>query len=90
MDKIITLKYHHDSGHGWISCKKSLIILLGISDRISSYSYENGSSVYLEEDVDAPMLIESLHNMDIDYKVVTLRQSKKSSPIRGYNIFQEY
>jgi len=48
-----TIQYHHDAGHGWIKVKRSDLRLLNVENKISSYSYQSGDIVYLEEDRDA-------------------------------------
>ena len=47
-----------DPGHGWLRVPK--VEIEPIKDKISSYSYENGKYVYLEEDCDAGVFM--LHN----------------------------
>ena len=42
-----------DAGHEWLAVKKSELVELGIADKISAYSYEKGSTAYLEGDCDA-------------------------------------
>ena len=34
--------FFSDPGHGWIRVKKTLLEALGIAERITPYSYENG------------------------------------------------
>ena len=42
-----------DPGHGWMCVTRSEIIRLGLSEKISRFSYQKGELVYLEEDCDA-------------------------------------
>ena len=58
------LIFHTDPGHGWIECPFHLINKLGILGKISKYSYisRDKSKVYLEEDCDANLLVETLKN----------------------------
>ena len=42
-----------DAGHEWLAVKLSYVVSLGIKDKISSYSYVKGNTVYLEGDCDA-------------------------------------
>lgn len=49
------LTFHHDAGHGWLAVPFSLI--LPILHEVSSFSYYNGSFVYLEEDCDLSLFI---------------------------------
>lgn len=43
---------HYDAGHGWLQVPRSDLVALNISDKITSYSYQKGSDVFLEEDAD--------------------------------------
>ena len=47
-----TFNLYYDPGHAWLEVPKTLIKELGITNKISSFSYENGENVYLEEDCD--------------------------------------
>lgn len=48
----MTYTFYTDPGHGWLQVPKSELIELGVADRISSYSYQELDTVYLEEDCD--------------------------------------
>ena len=52
-----TYIWAQDSGHAWLAVKRKELDVLGIADLITSCSYVKGSTVYLEEDVDAPCFI---------------------------------
>jgi len=55
------LRFISDPGHGWVEIPKGLLTTLGISPaRISTYSYQNDTHIYLEEDCDAGVVIEAL------------------------------
>lgn len=45
-----------DSGHSWGKVEVSLLNKLGITDKITPYSYWGGSYAYLEEDCDLSLL----------------------------------
>ena len=47
-----TFTYYTDPGHGWVEVSRSLLHELGIADKITSYSYQRGEDVFLEEDCD--------------------------------------
>ncbi len=47
------LKFHNDQGHGWLEVPVRDLTTLGVADDISSSSYQDETSAYLEEDVDA-------------------------------------
>lgn len=52
--------FHSDAGHGWLAVDREELVELRIADQISSYSYQRGSTVYLEEDCDASTFINAL------------------------------
>lgn len=91
MAKVINLRYHHDSGHGWIAVKSKLINDLNLADKITSFSYMKGKTVYLEEDCDASIFIEALKNNNIDYimkESFASCSTRNRSPIRGYQSYR--
>jgi hypothetical protein len=45
--------FHTDSGHGWLQVPRRLLVELGILGEITDFSYQDGDSVFLEEDCDA-------------------------------------
>lgn len=49
-----TLNFHADPAHGWLEVSRADIETLGIADKISPYSYQQGNRIFLEEDCDAP------------------------------------
>lgn len=59
-------RYYHDASHGWLEVEHEALLALGIPDKISEYSYMNGSKVYLEEDADMGMF---LHALKDQYKI---------------------
>jgi hypothetical protein len=48
----MTYKFHIDPGHGWLEVPMAELEELGIADHISSCSYRDGDTAYLEEDCD--------------------------------------
>lgn len=84
--KSISLQNFSDPSHGWLKVKKTLLSKLNIHNKISRYSYIRGDYAYLEEDCDAPILIDTLTAMGINVKI-THNYANKSSKIRSY---QEY
>lgn len=49
-----------DPGHSWIKTTHKKLRELGIHLKISSYSYQRGEAVYLEEDADYGHLIDAV------------------------------
>ncbi len=84
--KTLTLFFHRDAGHGWLAAKRSLLLRLGLLQKVTPYSYERGGTVYLEEDLDAGLLISHLKKTGQDY-VVTIGKHFDRSPIRSYRGF---
>jgi hypothetical protein len=46
MTKSITLLVFSDPGHGWVRFSKTRLAELGIADKISMYSYQNGNNAF--------------------------------------------
>jgi len=81
------IKFYEDPGHGWGAVKRSLLIELGIADKITQFSYQNGDTVYLEEDCDLGLFIDTLRSKgeSVDYKK---RTYYNRCPIRSYERYQ--
>ena len=56
----ILRKFYFDSGHGWLEVNYQELIDLGITKRITNWSYRDGEKVYLEEDIDAGTYIDAV------------------------------
>ena len=83
-EKLITLKFYGDPGHGWVAVKRKMLYDLGIAGKISYYSYEKGQTVYLEEDKDLATLLDALGERGIGVKFKE-KHTNRYSPIRNYN-----
>ena len=53
------LKFFEDPGHGWLEVPIAQVAALGITNKISAYSYRKGTMAYLEEDCDASVFLEA-------------------------------
>ena len=85
--KEIKIKVFGDSGHAWARFPKARLVKLGIADKITPFSYQNGANAFLEEDCDLATLINTLQAQGFKVKfeeTYTNRQSK----IRGYCSYQ--
>jgi hypothetical protein len=85
--KEVTLKHHSDSAHGWLEVSKSMA-RLHLREKylqISCFSFMRGKTLYLEEDSDAPLLIEAMREAGINIKFEEL--DTEDSPIRQYDGF---
>jgi hypothetical protein len=85
--KTIYYTYHTDPGHGWLEVGVDELILLGIGDKISSYSYINGGKAYLEEDCDMGLFIRTMEAKGIEVKLAHINEPTKDSIIRSYRRF---
>lgn len=87
MSKQITIKVFEDPGHGWARFPKARLVRLGIADKISSYSYQNGANAFLEEDCDLGVLIGALKERGYEIKF-SESHTNKQSKIRGYDYYR--
>jgi len=80
--QVIKVKYYHDAGHGWLAVKRKLLAESGLENEISSFSYQKGQTVYLEEDCDAykfeKVMKEKGYTFEIEHRHC------ERSPIRSY------
>jgi len=59
--------FFNDPGHGWLEVPRREIVLLGIADQITGFSYVNRDMVYLEEDQDMSTFVKAwfaAHRLD--------------------------
>lgn len=78
------MKWHIDSGHGWLEVNKSMLVKLGIEKMISGYSYQKGSKAYLEEDCDAGIFFEAYYKDKEWYKQENLKRDSQLIPEKVY------
>lgn len=83
-EKLITLKFYTDPGHGWVAVKRKMLYDLGIAGKISYFSFEKGQTVYLEEDKDLATLLDALGERGFGVKL-NEKHTDGLSPIRSYN-----
>ena len=76
------LTFYADPGHGWLEVERSDLDALGISDKISRYSYSKGEKAYLEEDCDAGLFLDSAKNQGWTINIKETYQ--ENTPIRNY------
>ena len=84
-----TLKHFVDPGHGWYRVSRELLFRMDLLDKISSFSYQKGNWVYLEEDVDASIFFKRYKELFGELQIrVTTNISENMSSIRYYQPFQ--
>jgi hypothetical protein len=55
-----SLTFYADAGHGWLKVKKTELVRLGISEKITAYSYQFKEWAYLEEDCDLSAFVDAI------------------------------
>ena len=85
MEKV-TKRFFSDAGHGWLSVKMVELDELNIRDKITAYSYLNGKSAYLEEDVDMSIYIKAMEAKGFEVEL-DVRDHGNRSRIRRYEPF---
>ena len=80
------LTFYADPGHGWLEVDRSDLDALGISDKVSRYSYSKGGKAYLEEDCDAGLFIETAKENGWTINIQEMYQ--ENTPIRNYQHFE--
>lgn len=83
----IKLISYTDPSHGWLRVPLKMLAKLGIADKISPFSYVRTVYAYLEEDLDAPLFLETLKNSGKTVKFVE-RNTNRVSRIRNYTPYQ--
>ena len=66
---------------------KSKLVTLGISDKISTYSYQKGENAFLEEDCDLSVLISALRVRGYEIKF-NESHTNRQSKIRSYSTYK--
>lgn len=76
-----------DSSHGWAEVKLSELDRLGITQKISRYSYVKGETAFLEEDCDLAVYLDALRAAG---EAFTFEEHHTigDSFIRGYNAYR--
>jgi hypothetical protein len=82
--------FYSDSGHGWLKVPFKDLVKLNIANKISSYSYEKGEFIYLEEDGDLSTFIKAHGNDWKDKLVIKEHHTNRRSKIRSYYSFNSW
>jgi len=76
-----------DSGHSWLEVDFNELVKLGIHKKITAWSYIKGDRVYLEEDCDAPLYLQTKKDQTGEVTEYVEITSDYNSPIRSYNAY---
>lgn len=79
--------FFSDPSHGWLKVPRTLLIKLGITNQITQYSYQKKEFVYLEEDQDLTLFLQTMKKSNLNFQILNMKQSNKSSKIRLYERF---
>ena len=80
--------FHTDPSHGWLAVKLSELVRLGIDGKISSFSYENKGTVYLEEDCDMQKFVDAKEARNEDFLSPHTKHVDYCHPIRSYKPYK--
>jgi hypothetical protein len=78
-----TYNVYSDPSHSWVRVPRDVLNKLNISEFITSFSYQRGEHVYLEEDFDLSTFVDACkrNNKEVKFRYF---DSLKSSKIRSY------
>ena len=69
----ISFTFHEDAGHGWLAVDVVTAADIGLTpEDFSNCSYRLGSTLYLEEDCDAPLFATNWRNLGREFKTKTI------------------
>jgi hypothetical protein len=71
----MTYRFITDPGHGWLEVPRAELDSLGITHKISAYSYQRGELAYLEE--------------DCDFAVFHAAKAARAEPVKYTELYQE-
>ena len=77
---------YSDQAHGWVKVPREHLKILGIMSLISPYSYQRNGYVYLEEDMDAGIFIDTANAFGIEIRLDE-KHTNRDSRIRNYPRF---
>jgi len=81
----MTFNFYSDPGHGWLRVDLASVNAVGLTPgSFSSFSYQNGPWLYLEEDCDASVFVKAYMARHNRPPVVKEHSSAKHSVIRNY------
>lgn len=86
MSTTFKIVYHTDPGHGWLEVNRNLLKEFGVEGKITPFSYQNGDTVYLEEDCDASTLVTAMAIKGHVIEYVN-KHTNNISPIRDLDCY---
>lgn len=86
MKEAVKLLHYVDPGHSWLRVPLKMLKKLGISNKISSFSYQRTEYAYLEEDCDMTVFMKAMEVKGQKVVFVT-RRTDRESRIRNYGSY---
>lgn len=84
----LTFAFISDPGHAWLEVPRQLLHDFGIEYDISSFSYVQGKTAYLEEDCDADIFIKAfkaeMPDVELVFKEVHISIDSQIRSYRSY------
>ena len=85
----LTVPLFSSPSHAWAKVSCAQLINLGVSSKISAFSYRSGTDIYLEEDDDLTIFVEAAKKAGLEIDLVdrpiaqdqTIRQMDPYSPL---------
>jgi hypothetical protein len=90
MTTSIEYTYYTDPGHGWLEVNYDELVELGIHKEVSGYSYRRGDAVYLEEDCDMALFMNTMEAKGIKVTLKHINEPHKDSFIRSMGRYATY
>lgn len=85
-------QFFEDPGHGWLKVQRSELRDLGIEHKISSFSYQEGQDVYLEEDCDISIFANAKLGKNYAFSLFSPGTVEmvyhENTPVRTYSHFR--
>jgi hypothetical protein len=75
--------FYSDPGHGWLAVTRKDLEKAGVAREITSYSYQRGDMVFLEEDGDASTFLAAIKKQGIEPRFREYSGDRRSR-IRNY------
>lgn len=83
-----TVPFYSDPGHGWAKVHVDHLADYGVLDKITPYSYQRGSWVYLEEDCDLSTFIDAARAKGVGIRLKEMKPANNYSRIRSYDRYK--
>ena len=81
----MTFQFYSDPGHGWLRVDLASAKAVGLEpSSFSTYSYQQGHWLYLEEDCDASVFVKAYMDKHNRPPVIHEHVSERDSVIRNY------